>query len=509
MNRLLRVLGVALSGALVLVLVQVGATWTGGADSLVVRIDGQAPATVDLRQGVTASPFLFGANVFPEAGTTSVDGAASGFMSYAGPVRDGLRSAGVRLLRFPGGDWGEQHVLSYDQLDRYSQLLSQTGAEGMVQAHLAGPAGPDGTLGSLTERANVAGRWVDYLNNPSSDLRADRPGAPYHPVRLWTVGNEPERTVNPDTGKPFTLAEYVDAFVQFSTDMHRNDPAIRVFGPEIGQFRGLGVGPADPEGRMWMEGFIQGVGAYERAHPDLGFNLLDGISFHAYPLDDAATAPPGALMTSADGWTYLLTPLRLLAEEELGRDVPIAVTEINANATAPSPAQGAVALWWADTLGALMNQEVQYAAFFSAQGVSTPHPLLAGDGQATPMLRVMQLLSRFPQEVIPLQAQHDPVSVYAAQDRGRQSVSLLFVAKGSSDEVAQVGPQDQPFGVGPWPRMDVSLAARSITLVTIRRGGGADAYRLQASAADGEAPAPVVHTVCGHKTDALAHDVPC
>src|SRR5262249_32317800 len=141
----------------------------------------------------------------------------------------------------------------------------------------------------------------------------------------WSVGNEPDRLINPDTGKTFTVAEYVNDFIQFSLAMHQNDPAIQVFGPEISQFYGVGEGPADANGQLWMESFLQGVHAYEQAHPELKFHLLDGVSFHFYP-PGAVNKSPAALLSSTGEWNNLLPSLRQLVQRDLGRDAPIAVT---------------------------------------------------------------------------------------------------------------------------------------------------------------------------------------
>ena len=96
-----------------------------------VQIGNQQSMLVDLRQSIPISPYLLGANVFPKTGTNSLDQANSGFMSYGTPVVNGLQSAHIKLLRFPGGNWGEQHAYSHAQLDAFSTLLNQTGASGI------------------------------------------------------------------------------------------------------------------------------------------------------------------------------------------------------------------------------------------------------------------------------------------------------------------------------------------------------------------------------------------
>ena len=509
-HRILRIISIILLIALILVLVRLISSLSATDDQLLVRIGSQGTAIVDLRQGLPISPYLFGANVFPEIYTSSVD-QSTGFMSYSPPITSGLRNAQLNLLRFPGGGWGEEHVLSYDQLNAFSTLLSEVGADGMIQARLSGPIGNGpNNLASLTARADLAGRWVDYMNNPHSNQRTGNYAhAPFHPIKFWTVGNEPDQLLNPDTRKPFTVTEYTNAFIQFSLIMHQFDPVIQVFGPEISQFYGVGDGPTDSSGQLWMDSFLKGVGAYEQAHPELKFHLLDGVSFHSYPVTDASKAP-NVLLSSTGEWNYLLPPLRQLIRQDLGRDAPIAVTEINTNPTANVPTPGIAALWWADTLGAFIDQEVEYVAFFSAEGVDTPYPLFTSAGlQQTPMFRVMQVFSHLQSNLIPVTGQRDPVSLYATQDDTHEAVSLLFVNKSPLIQLAQVNVQNQLFGSSPWHDVDISLSGYSLTLVTLHRGGGAEAYSYDVPTTDNSAVGPLNYTVCGKTTDVLANDTPC
>jgi hypothetical protein len=509
-RRTLRIMGIILLIALIFALVRLISNLSATDDQLLVRIGNQGTAIVDLRQGLSISPYLFGANVFPEMNTNSVD-QSTGFMSYSPSVANGLQNAHINLLRFPGGGWGDEHILSYDQLNAFSILLSEVRADGMIQARLSGPIGNDSyNLASLTDRANLAGRWVDYMNNPHSDQRTGKYAhAPFHPIKFWTVGNEPNQLVNPDTGKPFTAIEYTDAFIQFSLSMHQFDPTIQVFGPEISQFYGVGDGPADSNGQLWMESFLKGVGAYEKTHPELKFHLLDGVSFHSYPITDASKAPTVLLSSTAE-WNYLLPPLRQLIRQDLGRDAPIAVTEINSNPTANVPTSGLAALWWADTLGVLMNQEVEYVAFFSTEGVDTPYPLFTTNGlKQTPMFRVMQMFSHLQDNLIPVTGQRDPVSLYATQNNTHQAVSLLFVNKSPLIQLAQVNAQDQFFSISPWPNLNISLSGYSITLVTLHRDGGAEAYSYDVPTSDKSDVGPLHYTACGKASDVLANDTPC
>jgi len=258
-----------------------------------------------------------------------------------------------------------------------------------------------------------------------------------------------------------------------------------------------------------MESFLKGVGTYEKTHPELKFHLLDGVSFHFYPFIDASKAP-SLLLSSAAEWNYLLPPLRQLIRQDLGRDAPIAVTEINSNPSNQVPSRGLAALWWANTLGALMEQEAEFVAFFAAEGVDAPYPMFTTDGlRQTPMLRVMQVFSHLQHNLVPLQVQPNPVSAYATQDDTRQVVSLLFVNTSAMAQLARLSAQNQFFGFSSWHDVDLTLFGFSITLVTLHRGGGAEAYSYIVPNSNVPDVAPLLYTVCGNNLDPLANVKPC
>jgi len=507
-RRIIGILSIILLALVIFAMVRFTAVADATNDQITLRVGNQQIATLDLRQAFPISPQLFGANVFPPLGSVSRDN-ASGFMDETPSLIAGLRAAHIGLLRFPGGSWGEQHLLSFGQLSAFSALLQQVGAQGMMQARLSGPIGGQfGNLTSVINRANIAGQWVDFMNDPHSYLRTGQYArAPYYPVKYWTVGDEPDTLTDPATGQPYTVAEYVNDFIQFSTVMHRFDPNVKVFGPDISEFYGPGAGPRDANGVLWMEGFLQGVGAYEKAH---NVTLLDGVSFQRYQFTDAAQSP--YLFLSATGeWDYLIPALRQMIGQYLPRAVPIAVTGINTNPPSQAlPSRGIAALWWADTLAELMNQGVSYVAFSSAQGQETPYPLFTADtGQPTPMYQVMALFSHLQADLIPLEIQRDPVSIYATQDNAHQTVSLLFVNKSPAVQLAQINGASSFFGTSLWGSLNVTLAPYSIIVVTLHRGGSAEAYSFIAPASDNAGTPSVSHIICGQKSDALANTVPC
>ena len=527
-RRVFAITSIVLLIVIVFSVVRVASVAAGTNDQLTLTIGSQQSALIDLRQRMPISRYLFGVNVFPQQGSSSIDEDYSGFMNYGPQVTNGLRSAGINLLRFPGGSWNEKHILSYPQLYEFGQLLKVTGAQGMIQARISDPIDKFTKNSSVADRAALAGHWVDFMDNPKSSFRTGTiyPNIPYDyskasipPVVLWSVGNEPDQLINPETGKKYTVRDYVDTFIQFSIQMHQNNPAIKVFGPELSQFFGVGVGPRDINGKLWMEGFLQGVADYERTHPKLPYHLLDGVSFHSYQFLDAQTSPY-MLMSSSEEWNYLLPQLHQLIRQIMtpavgaaNADLPIAITEINSNPSSGlSPTAGQAALWWADTLGMLMNNQADYVSYFSAQGVDQPYPLFtqAATPQQTAMYRVFQMFKLLQPNLVPLQVQHDPVDVFATTDSTRQTVSLLFVNKSGDNQAAQISPFNTAFGFSPWQTQSVSIKGYSMVLITLHRGSGTtQAYRFLVPLSDNQQLQSVQSYVCGHNYDPLSFAAPC
>ncbi|HLX39932.1 MAG TPA: hypothetical protein VKR42_05340, partial [Ktedonobacteraceae bacterium] len=240
------------------------------------------------------------------------------------------------------------------------------------------------------------------------------------------------------------------------------------------------------------------------------FQLLNGVSFHQYQFGTVGN-DPAMLLSSTDQWNYLIPQLHQLIGQYLKTDVPIAITAINTNPPGQqAPAQGLASLWWADTLATLMNQQVALVAFSSASGINSPYPLLTTQGQQpTAMLRVMQIFSHLQNNLIPVQTQRDPISFYATQDNTHHTVSLLFINKSNTPQLAQITSTNQFLSVGAWPTLDVSIAGYSIVEITLHRGSGAEAYSYIPPANNDNSVTPVLHTVCGNKSDVLANDIPC
>jgi Glycoside hydrolase family 44 len=499
--------------------IRAGVTFSGTDDQLRVLISNQQSGVVDLRQSTPISPQLRGANVFPLNNSQDVDGSYSAdIMNYTTKMASDIQTMKLGLLRFPGGNVGESNIVSYTQLDQFAKMLNDTQTEGMVQVHLGGPTArgnPQGLTADVATRAALAGSWVDFMNNSKSNVRtADMKD--FHPVKYWSVGDEPDKQINPVTKKPYLVNEYVDAFIQFSTAMHKSDPNILVFGPEISNFQGIGIGPSDANGQKWIDTFLKGVASYEASHQaDIksispSGLLLNGVSFHYYPLQGQPTNP-AQLMSDPESWNYLIPQLHDTIRQIMGHDLPVSISEINTNATGKAPTQGQSALWWADTLGEMMNQGISYASFFGASGVQSGISLFSADGlHDTAMERVMETFANLQGNLIPMGIQRDPISVYATEDTGHQVVGLLFVNKTNTPQSAQINPVNNFLGLSPWHSVNISVGANSVIVLTLYRDGRAPvANYFQVSAQNDNQVTSVNQAVCGTKADILNSNIPC
>ncbi|MBV9709404.1 MAG: hypothetical protein JO011_00660, partial [Ktedonobacteraceae bacterium] len=194
-------------------------------------------------------------------------------------------------------------------------------------------------------------------------------------------------------------------------------------------------------------------------------------------------------------WDTSIPSLRQQIRQDFGRDIPVAVTEVNTNPNNQVPQPRFASLWWADTLGRLMSQQTEFVAFFSTEGVDTPYPLFSSRGlQATPMLRTMQLFALLQHNFIPVQMSHEPVGLYATQDSTHQTVSLLFVNKSSGTQQVNISPESGILPFTPWHSLDLTLQGYSIVVVTLHRNGGAETDSFFTNSDKTNVPA-LVHTV--------------
>lgn len=283
-------------------------------DSLVVD------AAFDLGE---ISPYVYGVNHGPWAFVT-VD------------VYPQALSGGFTYVRFPGGNWGDLNTMTPREVENMALLAEQMGAELSISVRLTG-----GT-------PEVAADLVRLVNQ---ELGLD--------VRYWSIGNEPGLYDDYDT------VRYNREWRAIAEAMLAVDPDILLVGPDVTQFTGNpDHDPRDANGLYWIDEFLKSNG-----------DLVDVVSIHRYPFPaslagEAATRQQ--LYDSVFEWDTILPALREKIVEITGREIPVAVTEVNSHWTnvsgqEASPDSFANAVWWADVLSRLIAQDVEIVTYFSLQ----------------------------------------------------------------------------------------------------------------------------------------------
>ena len=296
--------------------------------ALVLSACGPAPAPTPVPEALFVdpeaslgpiSPYIFGTNYGP---------------MHAVPleVMPLVEDAGFTVLRFPGGAWTDTVDMKPFQIDMLMTFAKQVSAIPTISVRLLG--GDPETAAELVRYTNVEKKYG---------------------VTYWSIGNEPSiYTQLGQADYDYTVDNLNKDWRAIAEAMKEADPTIKLIGPEIHQWNdGPETTPKDSAGRDWMTEFLKDNG-----------DLLDVVSVHRYPLH-SPTRPVTIqdLRENTRRWAREVEYLRSLVKEILGRDLPIAITEVNSDPSSAmlqetSPDTFYNAIWYADVLGQLMNADV-------------------------------------------------------------------------------------------------------------------------------------------------------
>jgi hypothetical protein len=344
---------------------------------------------VDASQGLgTINPYVYGANFGPWVGVP-VD------------LMDEADQAGITYLRFPGGQWGDQNDLKDYQIDRFISLALRLGAEPKINVRLAGGS-PD-----------KAAEMVRYCNITND-----------YNVRYWSIGNEPSLYTN--IYGDYDTEMYNKEWREFAEAMRAVDPEIILIGPEIHQYTGNPeTDPRDAAGRDWTREFLIANG-----------DLVDIVAIHRYPFPTSMTGPPKTiddLRANSREWETIIPNLRALIRETTGRDLPVAVTEINSDwshATGgdATPDSFYNAIWWGDVLGRLIRQRVDIVAYFLLQSQTrTGGWGLLARFEVRPTYYVYQMYKQFGDELLYASSDDPDVSIFAARRAEDDAITIMII----------------------------------------------------------------------------------
>lgn len=384
---------------------------------------------VDAEQALgEISPYVYGTNTGPWA-------------YVPGELMPLAEEAGITYLRFPGGNYGDEHDLREPQIDQFIELCDQLGAEPSISVRMEG-----GT-------PEQAAEMVRYTNVEKA-----------YGVRYWSIGNEPALYGDYDTER------HNAEWRAIAEAMLEVDPGILLLGPEVTQYTGNPqTDPRDDAGREWVREFLLNNG-----------DLVDVVAVHRYPFPtsmsgDSATI--AELRANAPEWESIIANLRQLIRETTGRDLPVAITEANSHwnralGGEATPDSLYNAVWWADVLGRLIRQDVEIVAHFALQSPPTMGSWgLLSRYEARPTYYVYNLYKRFGETRLHATSGDPEISIYAAQ-RADGAVTLMVVNLADGDKEIPLQWADDLLVTKPAEirRLDAEHNAESLASETIGNG---------------------------------------
>jgi len=169
---------------------------------------------------------------------------------------------------------------------------------------------------------------------------------------------------------------------------------------------------------------------------------VDIVSIHRYPFPKSmatSAATKEELYASVSEWENIIPALRSKILELTGKELPVAVTEVNSHWTnvsgqEASPDSYANAVWWAGVLSHLIEQEVDIVAYFSLQSNASTGAFGLFERYDTRLTyHVYQIFNGFGKNRILAQSHDKEVSVLASQcDDG--DITVLVVNLSLADK---------------------------------------------------------------------------
>ena len=330
------------------------------------------------------SPLVYGSNFGPEQGSVPLS------------VMPQAVAAKLTYMRFPDGNWGDLNDIEQYQIDMFMAMCKQLGCAPAISVRLTG-----GT-------PEAAADLVRYTNVTKG-----------YKVQWWSIGNEPSLFPDYDT------VRYNQEWRQYAQAMRAMDPSIKLIGPDIHQYTANYVGnPKDKNGKDWMEEFLKANG-----------DMVDIISIHRYPFPLGINGGPPSiddLRANSQEWDQIIPALRAQIRKDTGRDLPVAVTEVNSSYAANTGGDATMdshynAIWWGDVLGRLIRQGVTIAAQFELLG---DFGILKSQS-IHPIYYVYLMYQNFGNERVYASSDDPNVSIFAAT-RPDGSLTLMLVNLGDT-----------------------------------------------------------------------------
>ncbi len=360
------------------------------------------------------------------------------------PLAEKLRPG---MISFPGGEYGDTNNLQEIEIDRLMELATRLGSEPLIHVRL-----PGGT----PEQAVALMKYANEQKN--------------YNVKYWAIGNEPNLYAGKYKETPWDATYFAGEWRRFAQAMKAADPSIVLVGPEITQFAGTENRTRGDEilAADWMRTFLEMNG-----------DLVDVVSFHRYPfpkdmhnlVDTTATE----LFANAGEWSAIIPSLRTLMVETTGRELPVAITEVNSHFTRTfhrpaSPDTLPNALWWGDVFMQMLRQQVDIVNFWT---------LVTGDDQGgwgilarygeRPVYHTFMLYQQMGANLVAADAGLPGVQALAAQ-RDDGTLTLMVSNLTDSAQTAQLNVEGADFSEVEIWRLDAEHLGTQVEGETVANG---------------------------------------
>ena len=333
------------------------------------------------------SPYLLGSNYGP-------------FAAVSVGMLEQAYASGITVLRFPGGAWGDRNDLKPYHIDSFMEFANKMGATATFSVRLR-ESSPE-----------KAAELVRYVNLDKK-----------YNIRYWSVGNEPTLYTG-ELQRIYDTEEFNKNWRAMALAMKEVDPSILIMGPELhGTYStDEANNPKDSQGKDWMVEFLRANG-----------DLVDIVTFHRYPYPvNQKSASIAELRENSREWDQLIPFLRNLIQKETGRNLPIAVTELDshwnpATGGEATPDSHFNAIW----LGSVISRIARNGVFMvnhwtlTSKGGQGAHGII-GNNELRPSYYIYQMFKQFGSEQV-YSSSPDPDIVIVAAKRQDGTLTVMLV----------------------------------------------------------------------------------
>lgn len=361
------------------------------------------------------SPYVYGANL----GLNSLIPLS---------LMDEAQALNIQYARFGGGETDRQNLRA-SIIDMFIYQTRSIGAEPAMSVRLLG--------GTPEHAADI----VRYTN-----IEKD------YDIQYWSIGNEPNLFTALMNIDEYTADDLNREWRTIAEAMLAVDPDIQFVGPDITQYIVLNPDPNNIEylspsdalddlGTDWLQSFLQANG-----------DLLDYVAIHRYPfpLDNISSVTVEELRNNPSEWDMIIPNLREVIRNAAGRDIPIAVTEVNSNSANSIGGVASLdshfnAIWLADVLGHLIRNQVDIVAYWDLQGSSNRGWGIIGSYNVRPTYYTYMMYTHFGTELLTADSTAEYVSIYAAR---RDDGALTLMIVNLNDDTVETNLDLGEFAIG-------------------------------------------------------------